>query len=148
MFATTTKINRIYENCRLRGSSPTEEAVSADGMEMGVHTFSLSRLTEHYMDIVSFVKGLPVGLRYSKNRGGMAWVYARHHRTAGTINLQAAEQVVAMSLALGVMKKVERRDIPCDVLYVVINDSGIRRREMTEPKSVRRCGLTRWQRNK
>lgn len=90
---------------------------------------------------------MPEQMRYSRSREGMPWILARHHRKMGDLTIETAEQLVAMAVALGIMRIVPHEDMPHDVPYVVIDDERIRKTEIVEATGKNKLpnsAMTRW----
>lgn len=119
--------------------------VTVKGFPAGEHTFVKQRLEQHFMDILSAVKGIDSEMRYSHSRYGKPWIFARHHRKMGDINLDVTEKLVAMAVALSIMRIVpDANGMVTDVPCVVIDDERTRRIGMLEDKPLRRRGLIVW----
>lgn len=145
IYATPRKINDIYTQCLLKRHEEHEESISAPGLICGTHRFHRERLENAYLKVLSGVKGLPVGMRYSTGKEGMPWVCAcgKGSRYYG-ISTETVERLIVMAIALEMMRVVPHPEIPCDLPYVVIDDSRMRRIELMQPRAARRRSVVKW----
>lgn len=147
MYTSTSKLAKIYRDCSASGNREGERYAAVPGFTGKPHVFRRDRLEKHYISILSAVKGMPEQMRYSRSREGMPWILARHHRKMGNLTIETAEQLVAMAVALGIMRIVPHENMPHDVPYVVIDDERIRKTEIVEATGKNKLpnsAKTRW----
>lgn len=145
VYATPRTINDIYLQCLLKRHEEYEESITVAGLISGTHCFHKERLESAFLKVLSGVKGLPAGMRYSASKSGMPWVCARgkESRYSG-ITLEAMERLLVMAIGLGMARIVPHPEIPCDLPYIVIDDSRMRRAEMMQPRAARRNSVLEW----
>lgn len=145
MYVTPYFINKIYNESLLRSKEVYEDKIIVPGLTEKEHVFNRKRLEEKYNSILSGVKGLPKKMRYSQNKTGLPWIFARSKgsRFCG-MTLESTERLVAMGIALELIRVVKHEESPCDIPYVVIDDEHLRKTELMKPYIYRRWSLVQW----
>lgn len=141
MIVTLSLINRIYQECLMRPNEVNEAIITVPGMTCGAHTFHKERLENRFMQIVCGLKKLPRIMRYTQSPNGVPWILAK--RLNG-MTPETAENLLAMGIAIGLVRITGRLNSCCDITYVVIDDARAIRKERMKPKCFRRQGLINW----
>lgn len=138
-------INQIYSKCIATEKEKKNPCISVNGMTKGVHVFNPERIQEEFNRILSAVTKLPRFMRYSSSPYGAAWIMARSgDGPLGGMSLLTTERLMAMAIAVNIIRIVPHNELPCDIPFVVIDDLRLHRQEMTKPRLERNWALVRW----
>lgn len=138
-------IDTIYLKCLAKENEKMQPCINVNGLTQGKHVFNKERLQKEFNKVLCAVTKLPASLRYSSNPKGKAWIMARTgNGSLSGMSLQTTERLIAMAIALGIMRVVPHEEIPCDIAFVVIDDIRLHRQEMLLPRQQRNWMLVKW----
>ena len=144
---TSRTINQIYSKCITteKEKEKGQSCIQVKGMTRGIHVFNTSRIEDEFNRILSAVTKLPKSMRYSSSPEGKAWITARSgNGPLSGMSLLTTERLMAMAIALKIIRIVPHAELPCDIPFVVIDDTRLHRQEMTMPRSQRHWALVKW----
>lgn len=138
-------INQIYARCLLKRKEAAHSNITVPGLRESAHTFHKDRLQAEYSSILSAIKKLPRKMLRSNNPGGAPWIAARSYGSGyDGCTLDTMEKLVAMGIALNIIRIVKTEQPVSDVPNIVIDDERIILEEKLKPKEKQRSFITRW----
>lgn len=128
-------VNKAFDRCKAKAGSIG--TVSVKGMRGVAYTLHLNTLKEEFTPLLSLIRRFPERMFASRNPFGAPWIMICSHGSGfDGCTQETAERLVAMGIALNIIRIVGYDAMATDIPVIVVDDLRLMREGMLTKKGL------------
>lgn len=141
MTITPRTITELYRKCQCKNPKEVKRGKVIEVHPLKTlgcaHFFTDHLLEQHRSEIIAVLRKMPQKMRGSVNREGVCWVSICQSSGFGKCDMDVAERIYALGVAIGYIRTVES-SLPVDVAFLVLDDVRMEREQLMRASEVAR----------